>query len=187
MHFFSGFRDLAKDFKGLLNSGENSDVTLYVKKQKHLAHRTVLSARSPVFAAMFTNDTLEKKTGIVKITDSDPETFREFLSFLYSGEVNFNKCNICDLYRISDKYNVPKLKLMCVNFMPEHLSVDNFCEMLTLSHQFEENELLTHIQNFFNENFEKIVSSDSWELFAESNFRIANSLLKSMAPKVIII
>lgn len=180
-------RNLAKDFKGLLVSGENSDVTLYVKEEKHLVHRTILSARSPVFAAMFKNDTLEKKTGVVKISDCDPEAFGEFLSFLYSGEVKFNKCNICDLYRISDKYNVPKLKSICVNFMPEHLSVDNFCEMLILSHQFQETELLAHIQNFFNKNFEKIVLSDSWELFTESNFRLANSLLKSMAPKVKII
>ena len=149
-----------------------------------LAHKAILEARSPVFAAMFKNDMKEKKTGEVDIPDCDFDAFNVFLLFLYSGERDFKMCNVCELYKITDKYDVQELKLLCVEFMTENLSIENFGETLILANKFNEEKLLTRIQNFFNENFETIVSSDSWECLFKNNFRLANNLIKSLAPKV---
>lgn len=165
-------------------SKEESDVNLYVKGRKFSAHRTILAARCSVFAAMFDNDTEEKKTGVVKITDYDPVSFEMFLSFLYSGKVDFAKCNVCELYKISYKYDVAKLLLFCIHFMIQNLSIDNFYEILILSDQFKEKELFGRLQSFFNKNFEKIISSSNWDNFSEKHFRLVNILLKSMAPKI---
>ncbi len=49
------------------------------------AHRFLLSARSPVFAAMFNGTFEEARTGIVRINDVDPDTFAHFFKFLYRG------------------------------------------------------------------------------------------------------
>ena len=151
------------------------------------AHKAILEARSPVFAAMFKNDMKEKKTGEVNIPDCDSDAFNVFLLFLYSSEQDFTKCNVCELYEITDKYDVQELKLLCVDFMTENLSVENFSEILILANKFHEEELLIQVQNFFNENFEKIVSSDSWEHLLKDNSHLANRLLKVMAPKVKVI
>lgn len=43
-------------------------------------HRSVLSSRSPVFARMFANDTLEKETGVVKIDDVTGDVSRNFFA-----------------------------------------------------------------------------------------------------------
>lgn len=158
-----------------------------VKEDPILAHRVILAARSPVFAAMFKNEMAEKKTGFVNISDCDVEAFNIFLLFLYSGELNFANCNVCHLYKISDKYDVLKLKLMCVDFMTKNLSVENFYEILILADQFSESKLLTDVQCFFNKNFEDIVSSKNWESFLMNHLRLANNLLKQMAPKVKIV
>lgn len=149
-----------------------------------MAHKTVLGARSPVLAAMFKNDTQEKKTGIVNIPDCDPEAFEVFLLYLYSGIIDFEKCNICELYRISDKYDVSELKIMCADFMSKNISIENFCDIVIVGEQFDEDELLIEAQDFFNENFQEIVSSKSWESFLGKYFRIANNLLIAMAPNV---
>ena len=178
------YRQLVEDFKDLFTSKSNADVTLNVKGKVLSAHKAILGARSPVFAAMFQNDMKEKKTGEVNIPDCDFDAFNVFLLFLYSGEQDFKKCDVCELYKITDKYDVQALKLMCVEYMIENLSVENFSKTLILANKFNEEELLTRIQNFFNENFEKIVSSDSWECLFKDNFRLANNLIKSMAPKV---
>ena len=182
--FILDYRKLVEDFKDLFTSKSNADVTLNVKRKVISAHKAILGARSPVFAAMFKNDMKEKKTGEVNISDCDFDAFNVFLLFLYSGERQFTKCNVCELYKIADKYDVQPLKLMCVEFMTENLSVENFGETLILANKFHEEELLTHAQMFFNENFEKLFSSDSWESLFKDNFRLVNKLLKEMAPKV---
>lgn len=179
-----GHSKLVEDFQNLFISKENADVTLNVKEKTCMAHKTVLGARSPVLAAMFKNDTQEKKTGIVNIPDCDPEAFDVFLLYLYSGIIDFKNCNICELYRISDKYDVSELKIMCTDFMVKNISVDNFCDIMIIGEQFDEDKLLAEAQDFFNENFEEIVSSKSWESFLGKYFRIANNLLKAMAPNV---
>lgn len=187
MHIYFLFlehSDLAEDFKNLFFSKENADVTLNVKKKIFSAHKAILAARSPVFAAMFKNEMAEKKTGVVNISDCDVEAFNIFLLFLYSGDLDFEKCNVCHLYKISDKYDVSKLKLICVDFMTKNLSVENIFEILILGDQFSESQLLAEVQCFFNNKFEEIVSSRNWESFLKNNFRLANSLLKAMAPKI---
>lgn len=176
--------DLAEDFKNLFFSEECTDVTLKVKEKKFSAHKAVLVARSPVFAAMFKNEMSEKKTGFVNISDCDVEAFNVFLLFLYSGNLDLKKCNVCHLYKISDKYDVSKLKLICVDFMIQNLSAENIFEILILGDQFSESQLLAEVQWFFNKKFEEIVSSKNWESFLKNNFRLANGLLKAMAPKI---
>lgn len=183
--YFLGHSKLVEDYKNLFISKENSDVTLNVKEKTCMAHKTVLGARSPVLAAMFKNDTQEKKTGIVNIPDCDPDVFNVFLLYLYSGIIDFENCNnICELYKISDKYDVSELKVICTDFMSKNISVDNFCDIMIIGEQFDEDKLLTEAQDFFNENFEEIVSSKSWESFLGKYFRIANNLLKAMAANI---
>lgn len=162
-------------------------MTLKVKEKTFSAHKAILAARSPVFSAMFKNDMTEKKTGVVNIHDCDENAFANFLLFLYSGELDFASCNICHLYKISDKYDVLKLRLMCVDFMTKNLSVENFYEILILGDQFCESKLLTDVQCFFNKNFEDIVYSKNWESFLINHLRLANNLLKQMAPKIKIV
>ena len=77
-----------------------ADVTLCVADKQFKAHRAILSARSPVFAAMFANHAaactgLEHK---VTITDMEkPDVFEQLLHFIYRGRVEKMDCNAVDL------------------------------------------------------------------------------------------
>ena len=48
-------------------------------------HRSVLSARSPVFAGMLANDTEERRSGKIKLDDVTVEGLVVFLEFVYLG------------------------------------------------------------------------------------------------------
>lgn len=168
----------------MFSGKKNSDVVLKIKEDTISAHKAILSARSSVFAAMFENDMEEKKTGVVNISDCDVEPFNVFLHYIYTGEAEFSKCDVFHLYKIADKYGVPELMMMCLDFMICSLSVENIFETFVFGKQLDESRLLTHIQNFFNENFEKIVFSDSWKSFLTEDSGLANELLKGMAPKI---
>lgn len=184
---FIGLKKLAEDLSELCTSDENSDVTLKIDDETISAHKAILAARSPVFAAMFENEMSEKKTGIVNISDCDLEPFNVFLVYIYTGEAEFSKCNVFHLYKIADKYDVSELMMMCIDFMIRNLSIENVCETFVFSHEFQEEKLQSFTQHFFCENFQKVISSDIWKSLMKKHCDLANNLLLGMAPKVKIV
>jgi len=64
-----------------------TDVEFLVGEESFGCHRSLLSARSPVFAAMFTSGMNEAETGQVKIEDVDPTTLPEIPLYRYVGAV----------------------------------------------------------------------------------------------------
>lgn len=50
-------------------------------------HKLIMSARSPVFKAMFVVQMKESKSGKVTIEDIKPEIMTEMLHFIYTGLV----------------------------------------------------------------------------------------------------
>ena len=63
-----------------------TDVQFVAGKESFYAHRSILSARSPVLAAMFTSGMKECLIGQVLIDDVEPSTFRHFMEFVYTGQ-----------------------------------------------------------------------------------------------------
>jgi speckle-type POZ protein len=102
-----------------------TDMEFIVKKKSFAAHKVVVSARSPVFAAMFNNDMLESKTNQVKIDDVDPLCFERFLEFIYTGKIN-GAADDENLMKVADKYQIDTLKNVCLyanqEITPEELT-----------------------------------------------------------------
>ena len=98
-------RILCQDMQQLLNSGNGSDVVMVVgNSSKHFqAHKLILSARSPAFAAMFNHDTKENREGKVDIPDVQEDVFEEFLRFIYTGTVEGLDQFAAELLIASDK------------------------------------------------------------------------------------
>ena len=91
-----------------------TDVELLVGNSSFSAHRALLSARSPVFAAMFRSRMKESRTGRVLISDVDPETFTHFLRFLYDGEMgSWDRFTKENLFVLADRYEVETLMDLC--------------------------------------------------------------------------
>lgn len=148
-----------------------------MKGQEFKAHRTVLAARSPVFMAMMQHDTKEKATGIVPIEDIDPSVFTEFLNFLYAGELeDLNSDNALNLYVAADKYEVEELKIICLKYMLQNITVSNFCDIITVSLQYVERKLTDAATEFFVENSLEIVKTRKWQTFLYTNGTVANEL-----------
>lgn len=173
---------LSRNFKDLFNSKEFCDAVLKVQNREFAVHKTVLIARSPVFAAMFKHDTSEKQTGTVNIPDCDEDTFQQFLEYLYSGkieDISFN--NALHLYRTSNKYNVNELKTFCTKYMMQNITLENVLDVVILADVYDETKLFSVAQEFFNENFKQIVNSCEWESLLKINHTLANKLLVQFA------
>ncbi len=99
-------------FWGALSTNKLTDVVLVVGNDSINAHRSILSARSPIFAAMFKSGMSESQTSRVHIEDVDPTTFREFLKFLYTGMLE-PSADKEELLVLADKYHVETLEDCC--------------------------------------------------------------------------
>ena len=161
---------ILEDFKTLFLSKEDCDVIIKVKGEEFPAHRAILRARSSVFASTFRYDMKERATGIIEIEDCDPSSFSDFLSFLYCGKIDCLKTeNVFNLYTTADKYDVQGLKLQCLEFMKNNLSVDTFCETITLAVQYVEKELIEFVTDFFAKHFQEIIVTVKWQSFLVEN------------------
>lgn len=186
--FFSFFLDLnllSENLKGLYTGGEFCDVTLHVKNKEFKAHRIILAMRSSVFASYFKHETSEKQTGIIKIPDCDPDSFKDFLEYIYTGKLeNTSLHGVLNLYRTAEKYNVQALKMFCIEYIKLNLNTKYFCNVVVLAEDYDDANLLAAAQNFFNRNLSEIFATAEWKNLMKSNNNLANSLLMQMSKRV---
>lgn len=115
---------ILEDFKQLFLNQQSCDVVLRVQGREFQAHKLILTARSPVFASLFQNDTKEKATAVVDIEDCNPSIFSDFLCFLYCQELDrLSEENVSSLLASADKFGVSDLRTKCLEFMEEKFNV----------------------------------------------------------------
>ena len=94
----------------LLKTGNLADVILVsgglVNSTEHKAHKALLAAQSPVFAAMFENDFEEKRENKVRITDIAGDTCQELVRYIYTGQVGEMDRLALELMEAADKVGI---------------------------------------------------------------------------------
>jgi hypothetical protein len=111
----------------------NCDIQFCFEDGQHIdSHMNILSARSPVFAAMFSHEMKEARTGQVAIQDIRPEIFKELLHFIHFGRTcdPQNADTARQLFLAADKYDIVDLKHECVRFLPTQIQINNAIEIM---------------------------------------------------------
>lgn len=176
---------MSENVKNLYINQEHCDITLKLQDKEFKAHKLILAARSPAFAAMFRHEMSEKQTGIINITDCDPESFPDFLEYLYCGKLeNISFRNAVHLYKTAEKYNVDELKMFCKIRMEKNLKVENICDVFVLAEVYDEKELHAIALDFFSRNLREIFETSEWKALLKNNVDLANKLLIEMTSKV---
>jgi hypothetical protein len=130
------------------------------------AHKLILAARSPVFAAMFSNRTLENTTNIIEINDLRSETIQSMLEYIYTGKVNDIKKSTVELYRCADKYQLEDLRLQAEMALMSSISIDTSAEILLLADQHHSKDLkLRVIQFIVGGNLKAIIQTEGWHKY----------------------
>ncbi|KAF6197469.1 hypothetical protein GE061_020176 [Apolygus lucorum] len=142
------------------NQGHFTDVTLVIGDVQFAAHKLVLAGNSPVFEAMFNNDTLESQSGQVVITDVPSHVFSWFLECLYTEvlpprEETPLAC-LFDLFVCADKYQTTSLLLTLDREMLNRLKLDNAFDLFKIADTLGRAELFKMCLTYITENAVKI-------------------------------
>ncbi|XP_042903333.1 speckle-type POZ protein B-like isoform X3 [Parasteatoda tepidariorum] len=172
---------LQEDLKEMLLNDKHSDVKLKTRDKIIAAHKCLLSARSPVFSKMFDQDMLETQTGIVDIPDVESDTLQSFLEFLYTDTITHTDYEkLLKLMFVADRYQVDYLKTRCSIILMSKVSLENVCEVVSVSDMVNQPSLKLCAVNFIKENKKKIISSPVWLEWVEKNMKLANEILMKL-------
>ncbi|XP_065206797.1 speckle-type POZ protein-like [Planococcus citri] len=121
------------EFEKLYTKEDYSDITIYVNGKPYPAHRTILAARSPVFAAMLKHNTKENQLSRIDVKDIDEQVFLEALRFIYTGKVQDLEILAFELLPVADKYDLKKLKAKCEIVLFSKMSAETVVKILVLA------------------------------------------------------
>ncbi|CAL8116511.1 unnamed protein product [Orchesella dallaii] len=154
---------LANDLGKLFSQSIATDCTVSARKSSFKAHKTILSARSSVFAAMFNANMIERETATVNITDFDSEVVKGMLEYLYTGETAVMASRAQELLQIAEKYNLEELKEDCEYAIGNSLTKDNVAGVLVLAHNHNAPVLKSQDITFINWNKDELLKLKSFQ------------------------
>ncbi|XP_055348904.1 speckle-type POZ protein B-like [Paramacrobiotus metropolitanus] len=100
------------------------------------AHRYLLMAQSPVFAAMLTHNSREKQRSRCELKDVDGETVQLLLDYVYGCDTGkITKNNAEKVLIMADKYEMMDLRGHCEQTLADGISVEKAFPYLVLSVQ----------------------------------------------------
>ncbi|XP_057319521.1 speckle-type POZ protein B-like [Microplitis mediator] len=167
---------MSHDFTELYNTKMGSDVIINVRNTEFRAHKIILMARSPVLAAMFSHDMIEKKENKISIPDITPEIFERVLKYIYTDEVTDVGAYAESLLESADKYQIQSLKDSCQESLCKNLTVENALTIMTLADRHSAKYLLEFTNKFIASNIEQIIKTQNYKELQISNPLLALSL-----------
>lgn len=130
------------------------------QRERVPAHKSILSKASDAFDKMFYGPMAEE--GDVKLPDTSPEAFKDFLQFCYLDEVNLNLDNIVEIMDLTNKYCMPECLAVCGSSWAKHLTFDDICWAYHWAIFYDEKE--------FKEFCERKISAFPQLVFESSSF-----------------
>ncbi|XP_045166432.2 BTB/POZ domain-containing protein 6-like isoform X2 [Mercenaria mercenaria] len=156
-------KTLAEACRHMLTSRLATDVEFSVGNEKGIvkAHKFILTCRSSVFQAMFTNDFADSRETI-HVPDIELDIFEKMLSFMYTDETEITGENVLPLLYTAKKYSVHKLVHECLRFLDKGSSPENICDILEQAHIYDEEEFQEKSVRYILENAGYVLKSSSF-------------------------
>ncbi len=165
--FSSSEGQLIDNMEALFQDRKFTDVSLVVRGRQFEAHKSILSARSPVFAAMFQHPTREKMSNQIVVQNIEPEVFHEVLRYIYTGRVprlyHMEEPMASQLFYAADKYLLEKLKQECEKHLINQLSAENCLKLLSLADRHTAVSLKQNALDYVRRFPAEVMETDNWK------------------------
>ena len=178
---------------GLFVRQTHCDVKFHLSKNKETigAHVAILSAASPVFAAMFEHNLQEARTRTVNIGDTDPslevepEVFKRMLSYMYDGKAGCleDEMFVQKLLVLADRYRIITLKDECELHLQSIVDIENVLVLLVFAEKYRCAILREKALEFAADHKKLICFQHEWEELMKNHNSICLELSRRMASR----
>jgi len=178
---------LTKDFLNkihtMLETGVGSDVIIECGGQEFQAHKFILMAHSDVFRAMFSHDTKEVQTGLIKMIDTNPTAVNQILTFMYSGNLPelTDDDQAVSLLELADKYNLESLKCILQERLISRLNISNVCTMLVIAYMHHAEMLTAACIPLIKNDVKVLINTPEWLQMKVTHEKLAIEILEKVA------
>ncbi|KAK1685523.1 hypothetical protein QYE76_046371 [Lolium multiflorum] len=138
--------ELPVHLERMLGDGRGADVTFSVGGEEFCAHRSLLAARSPIFAAQLFGPMAEKDMRHVEVMDMEPTIFEMMLHYIYTDSMpprsdddggGYNAPVMQHLLVAADRYAIDRLKHMCEEELCKRMDAETVTNTLALADQHQ--------------------------------------------------
>ncbi|KAI1884826.1 hypothetical protein AGOR_G00213840 [Albula goreensis] len=165
---------LQDGLKELLNENKFVDCNLKVGERTLPCHKLIMAACSPYFRELFFSEDGKEVEGNdeVILEDVDPTTMDMIIGYLYSAEINLTDENVQDVFAVANRFQIPSVFTVCVNYLQRQLSPDNCLAIFRLSLVLNCPRLAAAARNYIADRFEILSKEEDFlqlaphELFA---------------------
>ena len=172
---------LVDELGKLWENSRFTDCCLVVAGQEFQAHKAILAARSPVFRAMFKDDTEENKKNRIEIHDLEPQVFKMMMDFIYTGKAPHLHSKADAVLAAADKYGLAHLKVICERILCRDLSVENAAHTLIVADRHSAVHLKTQALDFITAHASQVSETSSWKTVVDSSPHLLPELYGSLA------
>ncbi|XP_035532547.1 kelch-like protein 41a [Morone saxatilis] len=164
---------LQDGLKELLNENKLIDCVLKVGDRSIPCHRLILAACTPYFRELFFsadgNETDKKE---VVLENLDPNVMEAIVNYMYSAEIDINEDNVQDILAVANRFQIPSVFTVCVNYLQKKLSKKNCLAIYRLGLMLNSARLAIAARDYIADRFETIAMDEDFlelappELFA---------------------
>lgn len=177
--------ELREHLQVILEGEIHNNVTISVGDELFQVHKTMICSHSPVFAAMFEHDTLEKAKSRIYIEDISADTLKEIISFIYFGSTSQMSHKLAmDLYSAADKYAMTDLRRRCSNFLTKNLTKELILDILIMADRHGDQDLKNTSIQFLVHEASDIIEMDDFLEFLETESELARSIILHLMKNV---
>ncbi|KAM9850468.1 kelch-like protein 41a [Aulostomus maculatus] len=164
---------LQDGLKELLNENKLIDCILKVGDRSIPCHRLILAACSPYFRELyFSEDGKETDKKEVVLENLEPGVMEAIVNYMYSAEIDINDSNVQDIMTVANRFQIPSVFTVCVNFLQKKLSKKNCLAIYRLGLMLNCPRLAIAARDYIADRFEIVIKDEdflelaSHELFA---------------------
>ncbi|XP_036401098.1 kelch-like protein 41a [Megalops cyprinoides] len=165
---------LQDGLKELLNENRFVDCTLKVEDRSLPCHRLIMAACSPYFRELFFSDDGKEEEGNQEIVleNVDPATMEMIVNYLYSAEIDLTDENVQDVFAVANRFQIPSVFTVCVNYLQRKLSLSNCLAIFRLGLVLNCPRLAVAARDYIADRFETLAKEEDFlqlgphELFA---------------------
>ncbi|XP_034550254.1 kelch-like protein 41a [Notolabrus celidotus] len=164
---------LQDGLKELLNENKLIDCVLKAGDRSIPCHRLILAACSPHFREIFFSaDGKEVEEKEIVLENLDPSILDLIINYMYSAEIDINDNNVQDILAVSNRFQIPSVFTVCVNYLQKRLSKANCLAIYRLGLMLNCIRLAVAARDCIADRFETIAKDEDFlelappELFA---------------------